>query len=198
PVEQDVILYESNLGLSVDCNPLAICRKMLAGEVDSKAYLHVWSVDGDVTLPEDLLEHDDVLVVAKDSLQYTRLLATAKYLINNSTFPTYFTRRDEQRYLMTWHGTPLKTLAKDMPEPLVHLNMARNYLQATLAIFPNEHTRRVLIEGTDVHGLLSADVGIFGYPRNDLLAQTGVAEPSSEDTLKILYAPTWREDSELE
>src|SRR5699024_1413974 len=118
----------------------------------------------------DLLDSTDVLVVQKDSLQYTRLLATAKYLVNNSTFPTYFTRRDGQRYLMTWHGTPLKTLAKDMPEPLVHLNMARNYLQATHAIFPNEHTRRVLIESMDLHGLLSANAHTTGYPRNDALA----------------------------
>lgn len=194
-IENDLVLYESNLGLSVDCNPLALCRHLIAGE---RRFIHVWAVDGNVTLPEDLLDSADVLVVQKDSLQYTRLLATAKYLVNNSTFPTYFTRRDEQRYLMTWHGTPLKTLAKDMPEPLVHLNMARNYLQATHAIFPNEHTRRVLIERMDLYGLLSARAETTGYPRNDVLAtQQWVAVPPVSGA-KVLYAPTWREDSELE
>lgn len=194
-IENDVVLYESNLGLSVDCNPLALCRHLLAGE---RRFIHVWVVDSNVALPEDLLDSADVLVVQKNSLQYTRLLATAKYLVNNSTFPTYFTRRDEQRYLMTWHGTPLKTLAKDMPEPLVHLNMARNYLQATHAIFPNEHTRRVLVERMDLHGLLSADLQTTGYPRNDALATQQPATTPPSSGAKILYAPTWREDSELE
>lgn len=194
-IEKDLILYESNLGLSVDCNPLALCRNLLAG---GRRFIHVWAIDGDITLPEDLLDSADVLVVQKDSLQYTRLLATAKYLVNNSTFPTYFTRRDEQRYLMTWHGTPLKTLAKDMPEPLVHLNMARNYLQATHAIFPNEHTRRVLVERMDLNGLLSAKIQMTGYPRNDVLVNRRKVVGSSGKATNVLYAPTWREDSELE
>lgn len=194
-LEPDVILYESNLGLSIDCNPLALCRNLLTTK---DRFVHVWAIDGKVTVPEDLLEHSDVLVVQKNSLQYIRLLATANYLVNNSTFPTYFTRRDDQRYLMTWHGTPLKTLAKDMPEPLVHLNMARNYLQATHAIYPNEHTRRVLVERMDLNGLLSAHRQISGYPRNDSLAaqQSKTIPPATGAT--VLFAPTWREDSELE
>ena len=194
-LEDDVILYESNLGLSVDCNPLALCRYLLAGE---RRFIHIWAIDGQVAVPEDLLESNDVLVVQKDSLQYTRLLASAKYLVNNSTFPTYFTRRDEQRYLMTWHGTPLKTLAKDMPDPLVHANMARNYLQATHAIFPNEHTRRVLVDRMDLRGLLSAKVQISGYPRNDALAVQGTADSTFTRETKVLFAPTWRDDAELE
>lgn len=194
-LEDDVILYESNLGLSVDCNPLALCRHLLAGD---RRYIHIWAVDGQVAVPEDLLESNDVLVVQKDSLQYTRLLASAKYLVNNSTFPTYFTRRDDQLYLMTWHGTPLKTLAKDMPDPLVHMNMARNYLQATHAIFPNEHTRRVLVDRMDLRGLLSAKVQITGYPRNDALAVQNTTDNTLSQETKVLFAPTWREDAELE
>ena len=194
-IEQDVVLYESNLGLSIDCNPLSLCRYLLANE---PGYLHVWVADGEVVIPNDLLESSDVLVVQKDTLQYTRLLATAKFLVNNSTFPTYFTRREGQRYLMTWHGTPFKTLAKDMPEPLVHLNMARNYLQATHAIFPNDHTRRTLIEGMDLDGLISASVMLTGYPRNDNLANLASDKPAKDGTKTVLYAPTWREDSELD
>ena len=37
-------------------------------------------------------------------------LATSKNLINDTSFMPYFIKRDEQRYLNTWHGTPLKTL----------------------------------------------------------------------------------------
>ncbi|NDR53602.1 CDP-glycerol glycerophosphotransferase family protein [Actinomyces sp. 565] len=194
-VEDDVILYEANLGISIDCSPLALCREILRSHPGE--FLHVWAVDEHAVLPEDLADRADVIVVRKDSLQYTRLLATAKYLINNSTWPTYFTRRLEQRYLMTWHGTPLKTLAKDMQEPLVHLNMARNYLQATYAIFPNEHTRSVMINGCDVNGLTKARIEITGYPRNDVLVEAA-GDTHCSGARRALFAPTWREDSELE
>lgn len=195
PVEDDIILYEANLGISIDCSPLALCREILRSHPDE--FLHVWAVGEHTVLPEDLADRADVIVVRKDSLQYTRLLATAKYLINNSTWPTYFTRRPEQRYLMTWHGTPLKTLAKHMHEPLVHLNMARNYLQATYAIFPNEHTRSVMIDGCDVNGLTKARIEITGYPRNDVLVEAA-GDTHHGGAKRALFAPTWREDSELE
>ena len=46
--------------------------------------------------------------------KYCKLLATAKYLINNATYPTYFIKKEEQIYINTWHGTPLKKLRYDI------------------------------------------------------------------------------------
>lgn len=196
PVEDDVILYEANLGISIDCNPLAICRETI--KRFGSRYIHIWSIDGDASLPEDLMNEGNVIVVKKNSLAYTKALATAKYLVNNSTFPTYFTRRPEQRYLMTWHGTPLKALAKDMNDPLVHANMARNYLQSTLAIFPNQHTRDVLIRGCDVAGVMKGKICITGYPRNDSLTAYSRMEDSSGDNRPVaLIAPTWRNEEQI-
>lgn len=196
PIYHDVILYEANLGLSIDCNPLALCRHIL--HAYPSQFIHVWVTDEGVPLPSDLAECPDVLVVKKNSNAYVSLLAQAKYLINNSTFPSYFTRRSNQRYLMTWHGTPLKTLGKDQPTPLPYLNMARNLLQATYVIFPNEHTRRVLIEGCDVAGLIEAKVEVTGYPRNDVLVSLGDDSRSLNEPKTALFAPTWREDEELD
>lgn len=195
PIRENVIVYESNLAISVDCNPLAICERLL--EKEPGRFLHVWSVESDsVPVPRKLRESRDVIVVIKDSYEYTKLLATAEYLVNNSTFPTYFSRREDQKYLMTWHGTPLKTLCKDQPMPLTHANMARNYMQASHAIFANDHTRRVLLEHADIADLVSADLLMTGSPRNDRLVRHS-GKTLNERPI-AMYAPTWREDSEME
>ncbi len=46
---------------------------------------------------------------------YFKALATAKYLVNNATFPQELAKRPEQTYLNTWHGIPLKHMGFDMP-----------------------------------------------------------------------------------
>lgn len=194
PLREDVVFYESNLGLSIDCNPYAIYRRLR--ESNDRALFHVWAVDGDVRIPLDVQEDPNTVVVKKSSLAYTKLLATAKYIVNNSTFPTYFIRRKGQKYLMTWHGTPLKTLCKDQHEAMTHGNMARNYLQASHAIFPNEHTRRVMIEQADIGEMIGANVKITGYPRNDSLVRS--AGPTGNAQPIALFAPTWRETSSME
>lgn len=205
PVRSDFIVYESNLGLSVDCNPLALYRELRG----IQGFRHYWIVQPGTEIPKELLACSDTTVVFKNTKHYVRLLATAKYLINNSTFPTYFTRRTDQHYLMTWHGTPLKTLAKDQPAVMPHANIARNLLQASHVIVPNSHTKQVLLEGSDVHGLLTAEVRLTGYPRNDALIHSAktidpnphlefASNQSSRTAATALIAPTWRDDRGLD
>lgn len=194
PLQENVVFYESNLGLSIDCNPYAIYRKLQADSPQD--LIHVWAVDGSVNIPEDVQQSANTIVINKSSLAYTKLLATAKYIINNSTFPTYFTRREGQKYLMTWHGTPLKTLGNDQREAMTHGNMARNYLQASHAIFPNEHTREVMIDHQDIGEVCPATIAVTGYPRNDVLVDN--AGPTQNECPVALFAPTWRETDSME
>lgn len=44
--------------------------------------------------------------VKRESSSYYRYLATSKYLFTDMTFPFSFTKRAEQIYFNTWHGTP--------------------------------------------------------------------------------------------
>lgn len=195
-VHDGVVLYESNLGLSVDCNPLEVCRAAISEF--GQRLTHIWAVKGSQPLPDDLLQAGNVFVIRKDSDAYVRLLATAKYLVNNSTFPTYFTRRSGQTYLMTWHGTPLKTLGKRMPEILPHANMARNMLQASAVALPNQHTFDALVGDSDIADILADRCWITGHARVDPIIRVvddrgAVLVPGS----RILVAPTWREDAAI-
>lgn len=195
PIRPNDIVFESNLGLSVDCNPLAIYRHIRDNEQNN--YTFYWSVDKDTIVPTDVWQDPNTIIVRKNSSRYVKLLATARYLVNNSTFPTYFVRRPEQQYLMTWHGTPFKTLGKDQPETLGHANMSRNLLQASVVLHPNNHTQRALMESCDVAKLATALSVITGYPRNDALSAPSVESSRRREKPFVLYAPTWKPDTEL-
>lgn len=199
-LEEDVVLYESNFGGRVDCNPLAIFE---SARKDSRLghMRHVWVVKSDVALPPSVMGDARVIVVTRGSTLYRRYLATAKYLVNNVTFPHYFVRREGQRYLNTWHGTPIKTLGKDIQTGFMeHANVSRNLIQATHLLAPNEHTQNCLVDRYDIDGLFTGVIGRLGSPRIDRMINM---DASGRDKLRgklgiprgkpiIFYAPTWR------
>lgn len=202
PIREDVILYESNLGGLPSCNPHALFQALL-DDPRHKNSLHVWALTDPARAPLHMKALANVAFVKKDSLGYRRHLATAKYLINNSTFPAYFIRRQEQRYLNTWHGTPLKAMGKDIRIPtefMSHNNTARNLLHATHVISPNPHTSRVLIDRNDISGIFSGKLAETGYPRIDrTLAVTDERKAAIRSSLGldarrpvVVYLPTWR------
>ncbi|MEV7638258.1 CDP-glycerol glycerophosphotransferase family protein [Pseudarthrobacter enclensis] len=202
-IDKNTILYESNLGTSIDCNPLAIYEKLVDDPKFSR-FTHIWTVaDNGVQLPVSLLGRENVRIVAKQSDLYLRYLATAGYLINNSTFPSYFIRKDGQAYLNTWHGTPLKKMGTDVEgAALEHANVTRNLLQATHLLSPNQHTTDVLTRAFGVDQLFSGRVAVTGYPRIDKTLNSSLAQrrdvfnelgidPDNHKPI-VLYAPTWR------
>lgn len=200
PLAERTILYESYGGATVGGNPYAIFMKLL--ELPEFAgWRHVWAVQDRAAAPQALRHRADVLLVTRDSDLYRRYLATASHLINDVTFPPWFIRREGQRYLNPWHGTPLKGLGKDIPgEFLAHRNVARNFLHATHLISPNPHTTRVMTEGHGLQGVLGARLAETGYPRIDRIlgadeaTRATVRERLGLDPARptVLYAPTWR------
>ncbi|RGE39714.1 tetratricopeptide repeat protein [Comamonas testosteroni] len=199
-VEPKTVLYESYAGTSISCNPFAI-YKSIVDEPRFEGWTHVWVLDDLSRIPEACVGRTNVIFVTRDTQRYRRYLATASWLINNSTFPSYFIRRDEQRYLNTWHGTPLKTLGRDMKGRLLeHKNGARNFLQSTHLLSPNAHTSMVMLQSFDISQLYGGQFMEGGYPRAD--ATVSVSAECRKELLRILqldsnrpivlYAPTWR------
>ena len=133
--------------------------------------------------------------------KYVKVLATSKYLINNSSFPAYFIRRDEQVYLQTWHGTPLKTLGKRMRFGIESMyNVQHNFLHANYIMFPNEFTRKAIMEDYNLEALYTGTVVMNGYPRNSIFMDHEKADQvtkklGNEDYTTMAYMPTWRGQS---
>lgn len=201
PVRERVIFYESFFGKQITCNPYALFKEVITDPKYSE-FTHVWSVTPETYIPLWMRNLDNVIFAYRGTYLNRRYLATAKYLVNNVTFPPFFIRRDGQKYLNTWHGTPMKTLGKDVGTGVLeHRNVSRNFLQATHMVTPNEHTTNVLLDRYDVGTLSTAKVGYTGYPRIDLTLDversrrdvlSALDIPESEERKVVLYAPTWR------
>ncbi|CAM3807952.1 CDP-glycerol glycerophosphotransferase family protein [Rouxiella silvae] len=199
-IVKNSILYESFQGSSISCNPLAMFLEIYYRE-EFAGFRHFWVINDISNVPDYIKELDNVYFVKHNSDLYLESLATSRLLINNSTFPPYFTKRKEQLYINTWHGTPLKTLGKDMKGRfLEHKNFTRNILQSDILLSPNEFTTKVLRSSHDINGIYTGTILESGYPRIDLTLsfsesrRQSITNQMSLDDAKttILYAPTWR------
>ena len=109
----------------------------------------------------------NVQVVTFCTEPYFRALATAKFLINDVTFTPFFLKREGQVYLNTWHGTPLKTLGKDIVHEEANFgNVQRNFLCADYMLFPNDYTKEIMIDAHMLDNFSGGQYILGGYPRN--------------------------------
>src|SRR5699024_2087085 len=131
-------------------------------------------------------------------------LARAKYWVSNSRLPVQLTKRKENIYLQTWHGTPLKRLVFDMDDVYsADPNYKKNfYIQSRRWDYlssPNEYSSNIFQRAF----VYNKEMLEFGYPRNDILYKGNNNKEIKKIKKKlniplnkkvVLYAPTWRDD----
>ena len=206
PVDPGLVFYEAHSGAAMACNPYAIFTELLADP--GYAHLkHVWVLDSPAELRRrrrQYAAHPNVRFVKDGSAAHLRAMATAGYLIQNTSFPFYFAKRPGQVYVMTWHAAgAMKKMGVDVPEGRrSSRNVIRNLLSADYIVAPNDLKLSMFADSYRMRGLYTGRVLRFGYPRNDITLHTPRAEVVEElaargvvvDPAKkiILYAPTWR------
>lgn len=142
-----------------------------------------------------------VELVDVTTFRYTRILACAQHIFSNASLPIYFIKRPGQVYMQTWHGTPLKTLGKQMRMGIESMyNVQHNFLQADYLTQPNAFTRDVILRDYNLEPLYTGKVVMAGYPRNKVFMEPekGVAlrrKLGLEDKTVYAYMPTWRGQS---
>lgn len=206
-VKKNYILYEAYGGRGMICSPFALFKQLLDDNRFSK-YVHIWTIE-DMEDNRHMIEHyaryKNVKFVEYNSSEYRKYLVSAKYLVNNVTFPRYFTKRKEQIYINTWHGIPLKTLGYDIPDGNISIgNIVRNFLSADYILSPNGFMTEIFKNAYKLDGIYEGTILEEGQLRNDryfhtertdiirTLQQHGVnVDP---DKKIIMYAPTWKGD----
>ncbi|MBM6621185.1 CDP-glycerol glycerophosphotransferase family protein [Micrococcaceae bacterium RIT802] len=206
PLRRGTVLYESFSGNGMLCNPEALFHRLL--ELPEFASMtHIWVL-------ADLESHSMVIsryrrlgnvkFVEYQSAAYFAALASSEYLVNNATFPWQFVKRAGQKYINTWHGTPLKTMGYDVegggPDTR---NIVRNFLQADYLVAANEAMADMYLRAYKMGNIYRGTLITAGYPRIDRqrpddasreqartdLAASGV---TLDDRRIILIAPTWK------
>lgn len=204
PVFSNIILYEAYAGRGMVCSPYAIF-KMFSKRDEFKNYTHVWVLENDEKVKEAQKEwkQDNIMFVVRDSELYQKYLCKAGVLINNLSFPPYYTKKPEQLYINTWHGIPLKTLGFDIPDGrITGLNTIRNFLSVDVFLSPNRFMTDIFKNAFRLEGVFEGGIMESGMPRNDNLFHTdknviidklksyGVQIDSTKKI--IMYAPTWK------
>lgn len=210
PVDDDLVLMESFYGRGILSSPAAIFEAWIE-RPDFGNYRFVWVLDrleNHVDLRGDYERRfSNVTFVERDSRDYLRVLASAKYLINDVTFYFNFIKRPEQIYVNTWHSITLKTLGYDVPgSSMGAKNVVRNLLSCDYIVAPNEFMlSKIFGDSHMMRGIMPGQYFVGGHPRSDLTIRTsrddaidvlrGFGAELDEVKPTIVYAPTWRGSS---
>jgi CDP-glycerol glycerophosphotransferase len=196
PMDEKLAVYSSYWNRGYACNPRAIYEKARELAPDVRG---VWVVkkSGVESLPSGV-DH-----VVAGSLPYYRLMARAKYFVNNANFPNFLVKRPGAVHLQTMHGTPLKTMGLDQLkypvasqgtdfDDFLRRSDRWDYLISANPLSSEAWERAIPCD----YELLE-----IGYPRNDRLVNADAAEVARlrtelgipEGATAILYAPTHRD-----
>lgn len=201
---KNLICYESHNGAGMICNPYALFSAF-EKRSDFSNFHHVWIIQDSEEaefFKRRYYEQKNVRFVLRSSLEFTKILATAEYFIENTSFPFYFSKREGQIYLNTWHSITVKTLGYDTPEGNIdNRNMIRNLLQSDFILSPNAFMTKIFLDAFKLKEIYSGNIIEEGYPRNDSIHinKESIIDKLSQHNVLIdpnkkiiLYAPTWR------
>lgn len=201
PIDNKAILINSQHGKNISGNMFYILKELAKNSEykDYKiyvAYNKKYKEDLDKKLNE--YKMNNVVKINVNTKKYTKVLATAKFVFNDTSFPIYYIKPEGQVYLNTWHGTPLKTLGKSTTNDFHDIaNLQKNFVEADYLLYPNEYMMNHMIEDYMLKSICNNKIMLAGYPRNEIFFDTDRRNEIKkklklEDKQLIAYMPTWR------
>ncbi|MEU9638789.1 CDP-glycerol glycerophosphotransferase family protein [Streptomyces tendae] len=193
---RSAILYDAFKGTQYSDSPRALHEELVRRRVPLD---HLWVVrDDQVQVPPTATP------VRMWSPEWYEALATSAYVVANNHLPDWFVKREGQIVVQTWHGTPLKKIGHDIEA--IHFADQR-YLERVekevqnwdFLVSPNSFSTPILKRAFGFPGEMVES----GYPRNDILRRSDMADREREIRRRIglpegkrvvMYAPTWRDD----
>lgn len=200
PVALRDVLLESKHGEDVAGNIFALLQELT--KENYKEFRVLLAMEPKyVSQYKTLLDNygiQNVTMIDINSKKYMKALATAKFLVTDTSFPPYFIKRKDQVYLNTWHGTPLKAMGRTVPAREYALgNVQRNFLIADYLLYQNEFSRDIFLRDYMLKDIYPGTILLSGYPRNSVFFQENRydqirRECKLEGKQVIIYMPTWR------
>lgn len=139
--------------------------------------------------------------VTPDSV-YMELIETAQFLLTEVYLTAAWVKKEGQMYINIWHGTPLKKLGLAKNAKGKHKNgiQQSNFIDADYLLYPNDYTKKHMLESYKVADLMPGKVLKLGYPRTGGMLET--AQSDQTELRKMLapngehiyaYMPTWKD-----
>ena len=194
---RDLVVMDSYNSRQYSDSPRALTEELLAR---GGKYEIVWVThDGQFTVPEGCR------VVLRESAEHYEVMAQARLVVSNNPMPPWYVKREGQTYLQTWHGTPLKRIAFDIPTPAwggaadYMVRFAADVAKWDYLVSPQPFSTPIFQRSFRYDGPILET----GYPRNDALCRPNATQVAAAVRRRlgipagkrvVLYAPTWRDD----
>lgn len=191
-VAGNVVLY----GFDYKC--VGNTKYLIEDIIDSGVFKKIYTVG---------FYHDGCIQLNRDTDNFYKAVATAKFHIMESWTPLNVVKRKDSIWIQLWHGTPLKKVLLDSPESEIISKAPKHKLNKLKDIFRWDY---ILSQGSfstekfqTCFGLSEDQILSFGYPRTDILYDKKQHEliitkvrnflGLNHNKKIIFYAPTWRD-----
>lgn len=209
PTDDKLVVFLSFHGKGYSDNPKAIFECMKEDD-RFRDFKFIWFINKQ---KKDKIIIEGAKVVGYLSPLYFYYLAKAKFWVFNCKMPKYIVKKQNQVYLQTWHGTPLKRLGHDIKvdanttfyrSGLSYEQMCNSYdidvARYNYMISPNKFCTEVFQSSFGINRERLIETG---YPRNDFITNANKEDVKRIkerldiplDKKVLLYAPTWRDNS---
>jgi CDP-glycerol glycerophosphotransferase len=202
-VDDSLIVFESFQGRQASDSPRAIFDELRATRPDLSL---VWSLGPTGHRSSDLPR--GTRIVNRGSWEYFKVLARARYWVDNFGMPRDLPKPARTTYLQTWHGTPIKRLFFDTTrvrdDAAEQKRFQRLVNRWDLLVAPSPFFEHSMVRSANFGGGLIRT----GVPRTDALvraresgldAATARARQALDlptDRKILLFAPTYRSPEE--
>lgn len=203
PIKEDKIFFESFMGKEYSGNPKAIYEELMMAE-KKQQLKYVWSLNTKQFIPGNAIR------VKSQGIKYFYELATAKYVVTNSSLPSGYRKKENQVCIQTWRGTPLKYVGFDQI-PTINNEEQRKKVQADLEndvnnwdylVTSNPYSSNLLKNAFDFKGEIvevgSATTDELSNLSNYHLHKLREKYQINDKNKVLLYVPTSRIDQETD
>lgn len=199
-VDEHVILLDSKNGKDLGGNMLRIGEELLLNP-EYQEYQVFFSCNHNRRSVFDGMlagSHGRYRLVREAGFHHYALLARAKFIFTDTSFPLEYVKKEGQIIVNTWHGTPLKKMGRHDPQLSYTMgNVQKSQLQADYLIYPSEYMKNIMFSAYCMEHLYKGKVLYSGYPRNSVFFHREKGELLRERlglTGKSIYVymPTWR------
>jgi CDP-glycerol glycerophosphotransferase (TagB/SpsB family)/GT2 family glycosyltransferase len=193
PVKSNWVFFESHMGKQYSDSPKYIYEELLKNNTKFK---YIWSFEK----PDTVVLPKNTIKVKKNSLKHFYYLNRSKYWVDNQGMAHLTTKKSNQVYLQTWHGTPLKKMGYDqkvLPNEKEFKKLSVQTKAWNYFISPNRYSTDIFKRSFRYSGKIVET----GYPRNDILVNQPVEIINkvkshyqiSTNKRVVLFAPTFRD-----
>ena len=197
----DTVVLDSQHGKNINGNIYYILKELATSDKYKEYKLYLPCDKKNIKKIRDFFKNkniENVNIIKNNSRKYYKLLVQAKYLITDTSFPTFYIKKEGQIVLNVWHGTPLKTLGRNDKSEFYRIgNIQRNFALSDYLLYPNKYMMEHMIEDYMITNISDAKIILEGYPRNEIFFDSEsrkkiIDELNLQDKEVFAYMPTWR------